>query len=74
MISIDIDIVYLNNFDESDNEESDDKESDNEESDDKEGCLEEYDDNKGDRDDDNSLVTVLNDSTDMGLEVSNENT
>jgi hypothetical protein len=38
MVLIDKDIVYLNDFEESDDEESDDKESDNEESDDKEGC------------------------------------
>ncbi len=64
MVPIDKDIVYLNEFEESDDEESDDKESDDEESDHKEG----------DSDDDNPLVTVLDDSTNMDLEVSNEDT
>jgi hypothetical protein len=74
MVPINKDIVYLNDFEESDNEESDDKKSDNEESDDKEGCHEESDDKKEDSEDDNPLVTVLDDSTNMDLEVSNEAT
>jgi hypothetical protein len=37
MVPIDKDIVYSNEFEESDNEESDDKESDDKESDDEEG-------------------------------------
>jgi hypothetical protein len=73
MVPIDKDIVYLNNFKESDNEESDD-ESDDEESDDKEGCHEESDDKEEDSNDDNPLVTVLDDSTNVDFEVSNEDT
>ncbi len=65
MVPIDEDIMYLNNFKESDDEKSDDKESDkesdDEESDDKEGCHEESDDKEGDSDDGNLLVTVLDD-------------
>jgi hypothetical protein len=84
MVPINEDIMYLNNFEESDNEESDDKESnyeepddnesDNEESDDDEGCHEESDDKEGDSNHDNPLVTVLDDLTDVDLEVSNEDT
>jgi hypothetical protein len=72
MVPIDKDIVYSNNFKESNNEESDDVESDNEKSDDKEGCHEESNDKEGDSNDDNPLVTVLDDSTDVDREVSNE--
>ena len=54
IVPIDKDIVYLNNFKESDNEESDDKEEDS--------------------NDDNPLVTVLDDSTNVDFEVSNEDT
>ncbi len=64
----------MNGFEESDDEESDDKESDKEESDDKEGCHEESDDKKGDSNDDDPLVTVLDDLTNVDLEVSNEDT
>jgi hypothetical protein len=74
MIPINKDIVYLNDFKESDDEESDYKESDDEESDDNEGCYGESDDKEGDSDDDNPLVTVLDDLTDVDLEVSNDDT
>jgi hypothetical protein len=66
MVPIDKDIVYLKDLEESDDEESDDDESDNEESDDKEGSHEDN--------DDNPLVTVLDDLTNVDLEVSNEDT
>jgi hypothetical protein len=72
MVPINKDIMYLNDFVESDNEESDDKESDDEESDDKEGCHEESDDKKEDSNNHNPLVTVLDDLTNVDLEVSNE--
>ncbi len=72
MVPINEDIVYLNNFKESNNEESDDNKSDNEKSDDKEGCHEKYNDKEGDSNDYNPPVTVLDDSTDVDLEVSNE--
>jgi hypothetical protein len=73
MVPTNKDIVYLKNvFDESDDEESDDKESEDEESDDKEGCHEESDDKGWDRNDENPLFTVLDDSTNVDLEVSNE--
>jgi hypothetical protein len=71
MVPIDKDIVYLK---ESDDEESDDKESDNEESDEEEGCHEKSDDKEEDSNGDDPLVTVLDDSTDVDLEVSNEDT
>ncbi len=74
MAPINKDIVCLNNFEESDDEESDDKESDDEESDDKTGCHEESDVKEGDSNHNNLLVTVLDDSTIMDLEVSNEDT
>ncbi len=74
MVPIDKDIVHLNDFEESDDEESDDEESDNEESDDKEGYHEESDDKEGDSNDDYSLVTVLDDLTNVDLEVSTEDT
>jgi hypothetical protein len=74
MVPIDKDIVYLNDFEESDDEESDDNESDNEESDDKEGCHEESDDKEENSKNYNPLVTALDDSTHMDLEVSNEDT
>jgi hypothetical protein len=74
MVPIDKDIVYLNKFEKSDDEESDDKESDDEKFDDKEGCHEESADKEGDSNDDNPLVRVLYDSTNMDLEVSNEDT
>jgi hypothetical protein len=74
MVPINKDIAYLNDFEESDDEESNDKESDNEEYDDKEGCHEESDDKEEDNNNDNPLVTVLDDSTDVDLEVSNEDT
>jgi hypothetical protein len=72
MVPIDKNIMYLNKFKESDDEESDDKESDNEESDAKEGCHEESDNKEGDINDDDPLVTVLDDSKNVDLEVSNE--
>ncbi len=62
----------MNDFEESENEDSDDKESDDEESDDKEGCHEESGDKEEDSNNDNPIVTVLDDSTDVDLEVSNE--
>jgi hypothetical protein len=74
MVPINEDIMYLNDFEESDNEESDDKESDDKESYDKEGCHKESDDKEGDSNDDDPLVTVLDDLTDVDLEVSNEDT
>jgi hypothetical protein len=72
MVPIDKDIVYLNNFEESNDEESDEDESEDEESDDEEGCHEESNDKEGYSNDDDPLVTVLDASTDMDLEVSNE--
>ncbi len=74
MVPINKDIMYLNDFGESGDEESDDKESDDEESDEKEGCYEESDDKEGDSNDDNPLVTVLDDSINVDLEVSNKDT
>jgi hypothetical protein len=74
IVPINKDIVFLNELKESDNDESDDKESVDEESDDKEGCHEESDDKEGDSNDDYPLVTVLDDSTNVDLEVSNEDT
>jgi hypothetical protein len=46
----------------------------NEESDNKEGCHEESDDKEGESNDDNPLVTVLDGSTNVDLEVSKEDT
>jgi hypothetical protein len=74
MVPIDKDIVYLNDFKESDNEESDDKVSYDEESDDKEGCHEESDGKEEDSNNDNPLVTVLDDLTNVDLDMSNEDT
>jgi hypothetical protein len=74
MVPINEDIVYLNDFEESDDEESDDEDSDDEDSDDKEGWHEEFDDNEEDSNDDNPLVTVLDDLKNVDLEVSNEDT
>ncbi len=67
MVPIDKDIVHLSNFEESDNKESDYKESDNEESNDKEGCHEESDDKEEESNDDNPLVAVLDDLTNVDL-------
>jgi hypothetical protein len=44
------------------------------ESDDKEGCHEESDDKEGDSNGDNPLVTVIDDLTNLDLEVSNKDT
>ncbi len=74
MVAINKDIMNLNDFEESDNKESDDKASDDEESDDKEGCHEESDDKEGNSSDDYLLVTVLDDLTNVDLEVPNEDT
>jgi hypothetical protein len=75
MVPINTDNMYLKIvFEDSDNEEFDDEESDDEESDDKEGCHEESDDKEGDSNDDNPLVTVLDELTSKDLEVSNEDT
>jgi hypothetical protein len=73
MIPIDKDIMYLNDFEESDDEESDDKEREDEESDDKGGCHVESDDKEEDSNNDYPLV-IVDDLTNMDLEVSNENT
>jgi hypothetical protein len=62
MVPINKEIVFLNDFEDNDDEESDDKEACHEETDDKEEGSNDY----------NPLVTVLDDSTDMDLEVSNE--
>jgi hypothetical protein len=58
MVSIDKDIVYLENICDKSDIKSDDKESDNEETDDEKGCHEESDDEDRDSDDDKPLVIV----------------
>jgi hypothetical protein len=65
MVPIDEDIMYWKNVF---------KESDNEESNDEEGCHDESDDKEGGSNDDDPLVTVLDYSTKVDLEVSNEDT